>query len=370
MRADALALGRGWLWAARRIPGALLVVFVLAGTPAQASDVVRIAFASAQSASDDKADLELLRTRLREAGLLEKGLEIVYQQTTAEAKRQQADVRALLSKGPFRLLIARSMDIAQTAQTLDPQLPIVFGGQANPVRMCMALSLGKPGLNVTGYTTWIRSEAKMMEALDDAYPGIERWLVLYEDGGPDRWDCTPDSKGVPVLVPASPCVPGPIEDSPRLSRDGAVPPIRKFAASRSQSVLFFGICSVGDFEGLAAFAPMRQKIGVVVPLTYFFHLNRHALVNRLNSLGLRAVYARTPFSEAGGLMVVDSSGGSGILAETYDLVAQVLRGRPPGELPIQAPSGFRLHINLKTALLLNAPPSLRALTRADMLIDP
>jgi putative tryptophan/tyrosine transport system substrate-binding protein len=52
----------------------------------------------------------------------------------------------------------------------------------------------------------------------------------------------------------------------------------------------------------------------------------------------------------------------------YD-VAQILRGKPPGELPIERPSSFALAINLKTAKALGVQLSPSFLAGADEVIE-
>jgi putative ABC transport system substrate-binding protein len=90
---------------------------------------------------------------------------------------------------------------------------------------------------------------------------------------------------------------------------------------------------------------------------------RLALMNRVPTV---APFAG--FVKAGSLI----SCGPDLGASFQDLpffVDKILRGTPPGNLPIQRPSRFHLAINLKTAraLGLTVPPAL--LLRADQIID-
>lgn len=58
-----------------------------------------------------------------------------------------------------------------------------------------------------------------------------------------------------------------------------------------------------------------------------------------------------------------------LFGRTAVFVARILRGAPPGELPVEDPTTFQLSVNLKTAkeLGLDIPPSL--LARADVVIE-
>jgi putative ABC transport system substrate-binding protein len=84
--------------------------------------------------------------------------------------------------------------------------------------------------------------------------------------------------------------------------------------------------------------------------------------------GLPAVYPWRFFAEQGGLLSYGSEQ-RGLFRIAASYVDRILKGEKPAELPVQAPTGDELVINLKTAkaLGLTVPPTL--LDRADKLIE-
>jgi putative tryptophan/tyrosine transport system substrate-binding protein len=59
----------------------------------------------------------------------------------------------------------------------------------------------------------------------------------------------------------------------------------------------------------------------------------------------------------------------GAIRDAGGMVAKVLQGRKPADLPIQRPTKFELVINLKTAKALGLKPSDNFLTLADEIIE-
>ena len=120
---------------------------------------------------------------------------------------------------------------------------------------------------------------------------------------------------------------------------------------------------IAEFDAaFAAMASTRVSAVIVQPT-----LPRTRAVELVLQHRLPAVSGNRAFADAGGLMSYAAS-----LADRYREAAvyvdKILKGRNPGDLPVQQPTKFELVINLKTAtaLGLTVPPNL--LLRADELI--
>jgi ABC-type uncharacterized transport system substrate-binding protein len=83
---------------------------------------------------------------------------------------------------------------------------------------------------------------------------------------------------------------------------------------------------------------------------------------------LPAIYQWKEHAEAGGLV---SYGPSlvGLWRQTATIVAKVLRGAKPADLPVEQPTKFELIINLKTAKALGLEVPLHLQQRADEVIE-
>jgi putative ABC transport system substrate-binding protein len=100
----------------------------------------------------------------------------------------------------------------------------------------------------------------------------------------------------------------------------------------------------------------------------FTAANYQAIVSLVARQNVPAIYPFHFFSAAGGLM---SYGGEveQVYRQAASYVDRILRGARPGDLPVQAPTKFKLVINLRAAqsLHLEVPPTL--LARADEVIE-
>src|SRR5436190_5282692 len=82
------------------------------------------------------------------------------------------------------MIVARGLTIAP-ARHATATIPIVMAADPDPVRSGFVASLARPGGNITGLTTQaLDSEAKQLELLRGALPGLTRVAVLINPNSP------------------------------------------------------------------------------------------------------------------------------------------------------------------------------------------
>jgi putative ABC transport system substrate-binding protein len=100
----------------------------------------------------------------------------------------------------------------------------------------------------------------------------------------------------------------------------------------------------------------------------FTSTHRDTMVALTKRHRLPATYPLRIFSAAGGLLSYGVDVNQ-LFREATRYVDRVLRGTPPGDLPVQAATKFELVINLKTAKALGLDVSPALLARADEVIE-
>jgi putative ABC transport system substrate-binding protein len=238
-------------------------------------------------------------------------------------------VAVVLAVGPAAL---------RAAEATSAIVPIVaLDLETDPVKTGLAKSLARPGGNVTGlFFDFPEFSGKLLELLNEARPGLSRVAAL--------WD------------PAS----GPVQ-------------LEAAKASAAARNIRLQVVEVGDLSRLAdAFAaaegeraqgllvlssPLFSSISGIQPVAEL------AATHRLAGISLFPEFAR-----AGGLLGYGPSVDD-LYHQAGGLVAKVLRGEKPAEIPLERPSRYRLTINLKAAkaLGLEIPASLVA--RADDVVE-
>jgi putative tryptophan/tyrosine transport system substrate-binding protein len=222
-----------------------------------------------------------------------------------------------------------------------PQCAYVFIQVSNPLGAGFVASMGRPGGNITGFTSFeLTIGGKWLEALKEIAPRVTRSAVLLNPDNPSTGGFLGaiEAAAPSLGIPASPIVFRDASDPERAAMERAV---EVFAREPNG-----GLIVLPDFNIVAL---------------------RHSIVALAARHRLPAVYPFRHFVTAGGLMSygVDQVEQSRRAASYVD---RILKGEKPGNLPVQAPTRFELIINLKTAkaLGIDVPPTL--LARADEVI--
>ena len=321
------------------LAGSLLAV-PLAAEAQQAGKVYRIGYLGYSSPSLERVLVEAFRQRLRDFGYLE-GQNLVLEYRSAEGKRERLpELAADLVRLKVDVIVALATPEALAAKQATITIPIVVAAMADPVGDGLVASLARPGANVTGSTfLGPRLVPKRLELLKEIDPGASRVAVLWHPG----------------------------VYSDRTMREMLQETEGAARALRMQLQLV-GAGGPDDF-GKAFSAMSRDHADALVvfpsPMLY---LEYRSIVNLVAQNRLPAVYPWREAVDVGGLIAY----GANIpdtLRYAAVVVAKILKGAKPADLPIEQPTKFDLVINLKTAkvLGLTIPPSL--LQRADQVIE-
>ena len=248
----------------------------------------------------------------------------------ADGQRDRLPVLAAeLVQMPVDLVLAASTPAALAAKQATTSIPVVFTVGADPVGKGLVQSLGRPGGNVTGFTSGIYDE-KRLEVLKEAVPAMKRcgWLC----------DC----------------------------KDQNVP-----AAARMLGVEIRWLLTTGPQEFGPAFAEARKAgVGgvVVTDMTWtndsaLQQAAELAMVHRIPAIGPDA-----KFAESGGLLYYGPRPGQGS-ARAAAMVERILKGTRPADIPVEQPTKFELVVNLRTARHLGVTIPDAVLARADRVIE-
>ena len=140
-------------------------------------------------------------------------------------------------------------------------------------------------------------------------------------------------------------------------------------AARAKGVEVIVVKAGSEAEIDAAFGTVVEQAGaLIVGSDPFFGGQREQLVALASRHAIPAIYTDRGFAEAGGLISYGTNL-SVTARQAGILVAKILKGAKPSEMPVEQPTKFEFVINLKTAkaLGLTIPQSL--LHRADEVIE-
>ena len=318
-----------WLWI-------IAFMLVVAGTAVQAQQPKKVPRVGVLFiGSRNQPHLEAFKQGLRERGYVEQKnivLEYRYAEGNNDRLRQLA---AELVRDKVDVIVTTASVSALAARAVTKTIPIVMTS-GNPLESGLAISLAKPGGNVTGLTVLsVDLSGKRVELLTETFPKTTRIAALQS---PQDFEAGAGYKETQEAAKAFSLRLHPVE-----------------------------IQSASDLE--PAFARMNKdrETALLVILSPMITLNSRRIVELALKYRLPGMYPTKQFAEEGGLISYGP-----LIADLYRRAAtyvdKILKGANPGELPVEQPTKFELVINLQTAkqIGLTIPPSV--LARADRVI--
>lgn len=284
-------------------------------------------------------NIEALRSGLRDLGYVE-GREFAIEARFADGAvdRLAVLVAELIALRPA-VIVAGALPAVLAARNATGTIPIVIAAMtADPMAVGLAVSMARPGGNVTGI--WTEGDealiGKRLELLKEAAGGLSRVGVLVD--------------------PANPSEAATLQSLPAATR----------ALGLAARVL--EVRGAADLESAFATAEREQLHGLHVSSDPLFLTYRAEIVALAARAGLPAIYSFREFPADGGLMSYAPS-----LPAAYRrgaaFVDRILKGASPGDLPIERPTKFEMVINLKIAKALGLTIPQTLLVAADEVIE-
>ena len=274
-----------------------------------------------------------LRARLATHGFVE-GKNLVLDApvlTTAGFDYMRQELPRLLKQTPDAI-VTFAQRITESALAATRTTPLVFVWMDDPVKARLVNNYSRPGGNASGVTNRFSEVAgKRLEVLRELAPAIRRVAIVG-----------------PTYQPEG---------------EAAMATIRPAA-----NALGFEVMEVGAYASqltLEIQRAIRNGAEAVLPLHIFSTLGYRDLGEEVARLcakhRIATVFAESEMVEAGGLI----SYGTNLLEDVRraaDILATILRGINPGEIPIDQASQFELAVNLRTArqLKIRVPPTVLA----------
>jgi putative ABC transport system substrate-binding protein len=265
-------------------------------------------------------------------------IEYRYAAGSVERMREQA---AELVRLPVDVIVARGTQATQLARDASSTVPIVMSFVADPVGAGFALSLARPGGNVTGVAFLVQAiQGKQLELLKEVVPRVSRVAVL----------------GNPSSLPGVQ-----YENYLKAAEDGALAlklQHKVFEVRKEEDIgPTFAAISAARFDGL-----------LLLTDPFLLEPRRDQVVTLAAKHRLPAIYPWSQYVLSGGFMAYGASQYE-LHRRAASYVDRILKGARPGDLPIEQPVTFELVVNLKTAkeLRLTIPQSV--LIRAERVVE-
>lgn len=308
----------------------------LARTPALAQQpgrVYRVGVALPMGGLTAQPYVEAIRRTLSAHGFTEGGnlqLEVRYGSMSADARE--------LAVQEFDALLACTTGLAQAMHAAAVPAPLVFAWVADPVHAGLVRSYAHPGGNVTGVANrYFELTRKRVELLREILPAVRRIAVaagVFDVTGRAAFR---EAEGVAGRLGIQ------LIEAELIPR--GVSALERVLAEGAEALMF------------------------ITPFTLFGMNYAAAEIVRFGiERRVPAIFADRETVEAGGLLSY-SNDAFDDLRLAADLVARLLKGERPGDIPVEQAARFELAVNLKTARAIGMEVPQTVLLRADRVIE-
>jgi putative ABC transport system substrate-binding protein len=261
---------------------------------------------------------------------------IEYQWATGESSHFRTVAAEMVRSSPdvvLTMTVPPLLALLQETRTI----PLIFVNISDPVDGGIVESLGRPGGNITGFTSFDYSVGgKWVELLKEAVPSVKRVLVLHYPGN---------------------------YTSRALLRT-----IESVARSAAVHVISAPVRDVLEIVSTIEAFAQEPNGGIIILPDPVTTVNDQRITALAASHHLPTVH-QSRFFAGGDTLMTYGADFPELYRRAGTYADRVLKGANVGELPIQNPSKYELVVNLKTARILGLtiPPSL--LARADEVIE-
>ena len=242
--------------------------------------------------------------------------------------------RELAKKDIEALMVGGGAPPIRAVQSVLPAMPIV-GVADDMVADGLAQSLAQPGGNVTGVSLFAPElDSKRQELLIELLPGVHRMAALA-----DPRVCTPQQ----------------------------LQALQEAALVRGVELSMHPVTSANDIIPAINAAKDAGAGGLNVLAGSVLGGNVKTIIAHTAALRLPAIYMWPDYAELGALIAYGPVQ-TQVYRQVARMLAKVVRGAKPAELPVEQPTTFELAINLETAKAIGLTVPMNLLSRADKVI--
>jgi len=264
-----------------------------------------------------------------------RNVEIIYRWGASDAERLARYAEELVQSAPDVFMVHGTPALIPLRK-VTTTIPIVFTAVSDPVSQGFVSSISRPGGNLTGFSNFDADiGSKWLHLLKELVPSVKKVRVMFN----------------PRTSPYNAFFMNSIA--------AAAPPLGVLAAQAS-------VHNEDDIQKVIGTGEADSAL--IVPSDPFTHDHATLIGSLATNNRLPGIYAFARFAQNGGLIAygidLDEQ-----LPRAADYVARILKGEKAADLPIQAPTRFRMTINLKTAKTLGLQVPDKLLALADEVIE-